>query len=388
MDHPKDAGKSPRRALQIPLVYAVKLFLFTTRWARRQISDKLRKGKHKSSTDRTTETISTAKILLLGTADSGKSTILKQMRMLHHSSFSSSEIEAYRRLAFDNVIQGMRVLLASLPGLGLDLPDALRPAQETVTGAGDLCDDAPFPADCFNAITALLKHSTVQEACRRGREIALPENLPYLFTNLPRFFSPSFVPTHDDILHLRARTIGTTETTVIIDGIETLVADVGGAISERRKWINAFADITVIIFTVSLTGYSRSLVEDPSRNEMQDSLLIWDSICNAGWFKRIPIILCFTKNDLFEEEIQHTHVADWFPDFHGAPRDAAAGRDYFINRFLSHVRTGRHVLDKDLYIRVITATDTKMMKEVLDLAGYASPILWPPALAFFHSFPT
>ncbi|KAJ6543066.1 guanine nucleotide binding protein, alpha subunit [Mycena capillaripes] len=168
-----------------------------------------------------------------------------------------------------------------------------------------------------------------------------------------------------------------TETTVIVHGIETLVVDVGGAMSERRKWIDAFTDNTMIMFTVSLTGYSRFLIEDPSRNEMQDSMLIWESICNAGWFRGTPIMLCFTKNDLFDEEIQHSNVADRFPDFQGAPRDAAAGRDYFINRFLSLVKTGRRVLDEDLYIRVITATDTRMMKDVLNSAEYASP---------FHSF--
>jgi hypothetical protein len=51
-------------------------------------------------------------------------------------------------------------------------------------------------------------------------------SLPYLYTNLSRFFSPSFVPTHRDILHLHERTIGTTETTLIVNGIDTLVVDV------------------------------------------------------------------------------------------------------------------------------------------------------------------
>ncbi|KAJ7860228.1 G-protein alpha subunit-domain-containing protein [Mycena olivaceomarginata] len=341
---------------------------------------KFKGGKDKSSFDRTTNKIPTAKvkrasiqlhllartlqILLLGAADSGKSAILKQMRMKYNVSFSSSEIEAYRRLAFDNVIQGMRLLLASLPSLGLNLPDALRPA-ETAT---DLRHDAPFPADFSDAITALWNHSTVQEARRRGRETALQENLPYLYTNLSGFFSPSFIPTHRDILHLHEQTIGTTETTLIINSIDTLVVDilvfqVGGAISERRKWIDAFADLTVIIYTVSLTGYSRFLVEDPCRNQMQDSLLIWDSICNAGWFRRIPLV-CATPGDaaarrdffLFGEEIQHSDVANWFRGFQAAPGDTAAGRDYFINRFLALVKIGRRVLDEDLYIRYASST--------------------------------
>ncbi|KAJ7810897.1 G-protein alpha subunit-domain-containing protein [Mycena olivaceomarginata] len=256
--------------------------------------------------------------------------------------------------------------------------------------------------DFSDAITALWNHSTVQEARQQGRETALQENLPYLYTNLSGFFSPSFIPTHRDILHLHERTIGTTETTLIVNGIDTLVVDIRDIDrrrnSECRKWIDAFADLTVIIYTISLTGYSCFLVEDPCRNQMQDSLLIWDLICNAGWFRRIPLILCFTKNDFsilmsqIGSLISRLHLVTRPPDgtsfflrkrfsilmsqigsvvSKAAPGDTAAGRDYFINRFLALVKIGRRVLDEDLNIRVITATDTdaETMKEVLDLAG-------------------
>jgi guanine nucleotide-binding protein subunit alpha len=41
-----------------------------------------------------------------------------------------------------------------------------------------------------------------------------------------------------------------------------VLLQVGGAKSERRKWIHTFNDVTVIIFTVGLNGYDRCLIED------------------------------------------------------------------------------------------------------------------------------
>lgn len=38
--------------------------------------------------------------------------------------------------------------------------------------------------------------------------------------------------------------------------------DVGGQKSERRKWVHFFADVTSILFLVSLNGYDQCLIED------------------------------------------------------------------------------------------------------------------------------
>ena len=38
--------------------------------------------------------------------------------------------------------------------------------------------------------------------------------------------------------------------------------DVGGARSERRKWIHCFEGVTAIIFIVAMSEYDLSLVED------------------------------------------------------------------------------------------------------------------------------
>jgi len=53
-----------------------------------------------------------------------------------------------------------------------------------------------------------------------------------------------------------------TETKFHLNGRYLHMIDVGGQKSERRKWINAFADIDAILFLVSLNGYDQCMFED------------------------------------------------------------------------------------------------------------------------------
>ena len=54
-----------------------------------------------------------AKLLLLGAGDSGKSTMLKSMRIINSVPFAPLEIEHFRRLIFTNLIDGIRSIICS-----------------------------------------------------------------------------------------------------------------------------------------------------------------------------------------------------------------------------------------------------------------------------------
>jgi guanine nucleotide-binding protein subunit alpha len=117
-----------------------------------------------------------------------------------------------------------------------------------------------------------------------------PRSLQYFFAHLERVFTPGYMPTNEDIVHTRARTVGITETAFQLRDHEMVMVDVGGQKSERRKWIHCFQDVTSILFLVSLSGYDQCLVEDKDANQMQDAMTIWDSICHSQWFKATSIV--------------------------------------------------------------------------------------------------
>ena len=55
-----------------------------------------------------------AKILLLGAGECGKSTIVKQMKIIHQQGFDQWEQEWYRRLVMTNVTTGLTAILKQM----------------------------------------------------------------------------------------------------------------------------------------------------------------------------------------------------------------------------------------------------------------------------------
>ncbi|KAJ7624459.1 G-protein alpha subunit-domain-containing protein [Roridomyces roridus] len=313
-----------------------------------------------------------AKVLLLGNGESGKSTLLKQMRMIYNLPFSSSEIEHWRQIIFDNMTRGMHYIMEELIDRGLEVPIAHRLEAALMEELYDIGEDEPFQMDYVNAFHTLWNVPVIRAAVQDAMgECAFPENLAYFSAMVNELrASQLYAPTMDDIMHLRIRTVGITETTFRVDGMETAVFDVGGAKSERRKWIHVFDDVTIIILTVGLTGYNRCLIEDRDANQMQDSMAIWDALCHSKWFKpNTAMVLCFTKNDLFEEQVMTSDIIDFFPDFNGPRRDAAAGRKYFGRRFHRLATKAGRIPDRDTFFHVASPTNNQEMRQFMKSVG-------------------
>jgi guanine nucleotide-binding protein subunit alpha len=294
---------------------------------------------------------SQVKVLLLGSGDSGKSTILKQMRLIHKVTFSPQEIESYRQLVFNNLTHGLKYLLDAMEDMDLKVSEENISYVELVESASDIRDGEPFPHAFYEPLKSLWLDSNVQKAYERGNEAALPENLLYFYSSLDRLFDPSYQPSEQDIVQCRARTIGITETTFNLHDHEMLMVDVGGQKSERRKWIHCFQDVTSILFLVSLSGYDQCLVEDKDANQMQDAMTIWDSICHSQWFKQTSIILFLNKNDLFERKVANSDIKNFFPDYDGEPGDIRAGREYFKKRFARLAQKAGRSKEREIYIQ-------------------------------------
>lgn len=60
------------------------------------------------------------KILLLGAGESGKSTILKQMRILYSEGFRLDERKEVRQVIFSNMIVAFKIIAEEMRELGLD----------------------------------------------------------------------------------------------------------------------------------------------------------------------------------------------------------------------------------------------------------------------------
>jgi ABC-type lipoprotein export system ATPase subunit len=55
------------------------------------------------------------KLLILGTSDSGKSTLLKQLKLLHGNGFSEEEKTLSKKIIIVNLLQACDIILNNLP---------------------------------------------------------------------------------------------------------------------------------------------------------------------------------------------------------------------------------------------------------------------------------
>ncbi|GAB5588845.1 hypothetical protein Unana1_03745 [Umbelopsis nana] len=303
------------------------------------------------------------KLLLLGAGESGKSTILKQMRVIHAHHFTDEERETFRGVVFDNIIVSMQIILEAMEVLGI----ALENNQNTdffliFRDIPTIARGCPYPSHLLDPIKTLWADKGVQKAFSYGSSYALDDNASYFLDQTDRLFMAGYTPTDEDIIRSRVKTTGIAET-IFKDGALTYrMFDVGGQRSERKKWIHCFEGVTAVLFTVAISGYDACLVEDKDSNQMHEALMLFDSICNSQWFRRTSMILFLNKIDVFKRKILTSPVSKFFPDFAGDDTDLDATKLYFRNRF---ERLNKNP-GKIVYSHYTDATDTKLLRHVMN----------------------
>ena len=289
-----------------------------------------------------------------GAGESGKSTIIKQMRIMHSNGFQKDEKIHTRAIIYSNVIVACKVLLEIMENQKIPLGhDSTRTHAELLSeiNADVDAEDAFKDESVKEALRAIWKDTGVQKAVTKGHEFALNDNMHYYFENLDRMFDPTWVPSDQDILHARLRTTGITETFFDLKEITFRMMDVGGQRSERKKWIHCFEGVQCLLFLAALSGYDQSLIEDINANQMHEALMLFESLINGEWFKDKPIILFLNKIDLFREKLRKSPIKYHFPDY----------TDFFSNKF----KTLNKNASREIYIHFTNATDTNLLKATM-----------------------
>lgn len=303
------------------------------------------------------------KLLLLGAGESGKSTIVKQMKIIHEDGFSGEDVKQYKPVVYSNTIQSLAAIVRAMDTLGIEYGDKERKADAKMVCdvVSRMEDTEPFSAELLSAMMRLWGDSGIQECFNRSREYQLNDSAKYYLDSLDRIGAADYQPTEQDILRTRVKTTGIVETHFTFKNLHFRLFDVGGQRSERKKWIHCFEDVTAIIFCVALSGYDQVLHEDETTNRMHESLKLFDSICNNKWFTDTSIILFLNKKDIFEEKIKKSPLTICFPEYTG-PNAFTEAVAYIQAQYESKNKSPH----KEIYTHVTCATDTNNIQFVFD----------------------
>uniref|UniRef100_A0A8C5JWM1 Guanine nucleotide-binding protein G(i) subunit alpha-1 n=2 Tax=Jaculus jaculus TaxID=51337 RepID=A0A8C5JWM1_JACJA len=299
----------------------------------------------------------------LGAGESGKSTIVKQMKIIHEAGYSEEECKQYKAVVYSNTIQSIIAIIRAMGRLKIDFGDSARAddARQLFVLAG-AAEEGFMTVELAGVIKRLWKDSGVQACFNRSREYQLNDSAAYYLNDLDRIAQSNYIPTQQDVLRTRVKTTGIVETHFTFKDLHFKMFDVGGQRSERKKWIHCFEGVTAIIFCVALSDYDLVLAEDEEMNRMHESMKLFDSICNNKWFTDTSIILFLNKKDLFEEKIKKSPLTICYPEYAGSNtyEEAAA----YIQCQFEDLNKRKDT--KEIYTHFTCATDTKNVQFVFD----------------------
>ncbi|XP_005091588.1 guanine nucleotide-binding protein subunit alpha-13 [Aplysia californica] len=304
----------------------------------------------------------TVRVLLLGAGESGKSTFLKQMRIIHGQDFDDEAVREFRTVVYNNIVKGMRVLIDARQKLNIPWGDEACTKDATKVfnfNSNSKLDDTVF-CDYVESLKTLWKDSGILTAFDRRREFQLGDSLKYFLDSLDRIGTVSYVPSRQDILLARKATKGIIEHQIMIKGVPFMFIDVGGQRSQRQKWFQCFEGITSILFLASASEFDQVLMEDRKTNRLMESCNIFETIINNRNFAAVSIILFLNKMDLLQEKVALVNISDYFPEYRGDPHSLDEVKHFLCQMFDQR----RRERSKPLFHHFTTAIDTENIKHV------------------------
>ncbi|XP_064136320.1 guanine nucleotide-binding protein subunit alpha-15 isoform X3 [Loxodonta africana] len=328
------------------------------------------------------------KLLLLGPGESGKSTFIKQMRIIHGAGYSEEDRQGFRPLVYQNIFISMQAMIEAMDRLQIPFG---RP--ESKHHASLVMKQDPYKVTTFEkrqalAMQWLWKDPGIRTCYERRHEFHLLDSAMYYLSHLERITEEGYIPTAQDVLRSRMPTTGINEYCFSVQKTNLRIVDVGGQKSERKKWIHCFENVIALIYLASLSEYDQCLEENNQENRMKESLALFGTILELPWFKSTSVILFLNKTDILEEKIPTSHLATYFPSFQGPKQDAEAAKRFILDMYTG-MYTGcadgatenkKGPRSRRLFSHYTCATDTqnirKVFKDVRDsvLARYLDEI--------------
>ena len=278
------------------------------------------------------------KVVVCGTGESGKTTFLKNLKINFLGGLSEKERKAEIIVIRGNIIEGMMKLVQYIRAHGSEscIPEEIEDEVDKMV------QEDPFDADFSEYVDTINRLWEVPEfktAYQQPDQTEVTDNMDYFFSKASEIAEDSYVPSDDDILKLRKRTIGIQPMKFDLDNARFLLHDVGGQNSERKYWNQVLKGTDAVIWVVSLSEFDRKMFEELDKDRWSDAISLFDATVNGEPCINCPVFLICNKWDRFQEKIKNTDTfTAFFPDYNGDAHDPMQASDFIISQFKERVK--------------------------------------------------
>ncbi|NP_001003753.1 guanine nucleotide-binding protein subunit alpha-14 [Danio rerio] len=302
------------------------------------------------------------KLLLLGTGESGKSTFIKQMRIIHGKGYTEEDKRSFAKLVYQNVFTSIQSMLKAMENLKIPFAESKNETFAAMLKEVEAESVQTMEAKYAEAIKSVWKDQGLQKCYERRREYQLSDSTKYYLDDMDRIAAGFYMPTLQDILRVRVPTTGIIEYVFDLQSVLFRMVDVGGQKSERRKWIHCFENVTSVIFLVALSEYDQFLFESANENRMEESKALFKTIISYPWFQDSSVILFLNKTDILKDKILKSDLAKYYPQFTGPKNDADAAMKFILKMYEEQNPDKQ----KRIYAHFTCATDTENIRFVFE----------------------
>lgn len=289
-------------------------------------------------------------LLLLGTGESGKTTVFKQIRMSKGEGYQSDYYEEMKNKLCTNVIEPMVNILEAMAtneafrvqgdttfeeSAKVILDNKAKFVRNPLALVGDQVLEGDqlkptqlsdhFDQPLFDALKYAYEKEEFQAALAKYNadgSFNVPDSFPTLMSkllkNFPKWGGLGWKPNDEDVLLVRIRTTGFNDQKFDYEGVQLRMIDVGGQRAERKKWIHMFDGVNAVLFVVATSEYDQTLYEDGKTNRMQESIRVFGETCDNKHFTDSAIVLFLNKIDLFDIKFRQKKIplnaSGLFPD--------------------------------------------------------------------------
>ncbi|RWS09806.1 guanine nucleotide-binding protein G(s) subunit alpha-like protein, partial [Dinothrombium tinctorium] len=264
--------------------------------------------------------------MFIGAAESGKTTIIKQMKILHVQGFSDEERKEKVDEIRTNLLEAIKEIIENLEHLKLCSALTSEQSQASLDYLNSIdlrLSDYQFSDEFYYHTKNLWNDEIVQKSYQQSITFHIMDSAKYFLDRIDEISQEDYIPTDNDILRCRKRTseIQKVEFDVKVPlkyggGVQSFwMFDVGGQKGERRKWIQVFDGITAVLFLVACSTFDTVLREDKT-NRLQEALTLFEEVWCSRFLRDSGFILFFNKQDILREKIDKgIDLSVYFPDY-------------------------------------------------------------------------
>lgn len=245
--------------------------------------------------------------------------------------------------------------------------------DETDDSDGIDWDDPEDPGNLIHALSEdMIKLWTdpITQAVLEEQDIRMQELAGFFLDQLDRVTGPRYIPSDDDILKARLKTLGVTEHRFTLASTGSIsrdwrIFDVGGHRSQRAAWVPYFDDMDSIIFLAPISCFDQTLAEAPKINRLADSVTIWSEVSAHKLLENTNLILFLNKVDIFRAKLAAgTKLADYIVSYGKRANDFESTTTYLRKKF-SDILKDKSPLPRVFYSHFTTVTDPKSTRYIL-----------------------